>query len=137
MNRYIYLLLLFCGYTNLVTAQFTLSGIVTDNSEQDKIPKVEIFNLTTGDFTTADETGFFQFKQLQSGEYELAFFSYEYETITKTVNLTKDTQLTVALNPLQIELSEVVVAAKREELFALKRLRPVEGTAIYAGKKSE
>ena len=34
-------------------------------------------------------------------------------------------------------MSEVVVTQRKEKVFGLKQLKPVEGTAIYAGKKSE
>ncbi len=41
------------------------------------------------------------------------------------------------LQELGESLSEVVLTSRREKIFALRSLKKVEGTAIYAGKKSE
>jgi Fe(3+) dicitrate transport protein len=45
--------------------------------------------------------------------------------------------LNMVLEPLGVQLSEVIISQQREKVFALKQLKKVEGTAIYAGKKSE
>ena len=41
------------------------------------------------------------------------------------------------LKPLVEDLSEVVISAKKREVFQLSRLKDFEKTAIYAGKKTE
>ena len=41
------------------------------------------------------------------------------------------------LEPLAQKLTAVEIVARKAEYFDIRRLRPVEGTAIYAGKKSE
>lgn len=45
--------------------------------------------------------------------------------------------LTVYLAPLSTELDAVTVLAQQDDRQAIRRLRAVEGTAIYAGKKTE
>ena len=41
------------------------------------------------------------------------------------------------MEPLSSQLSEVEIRARRDELFAMKRLQSVEGTTINSGKKNE
>jgi len=41
------------------------------------------------------------------------------------------------MEALSTQLSEVQISARREELFAMKRLKSVEGTTINSGKKNE
>ena len=45
--------------------------------------------------------------------------------------------LTITLERLSQELSEVEIIAQKEKVFELQRLKDVEGTAIFAGKKTE
>src|SRR5690606_36449229 len=74
---------------------------------------------------------------LEEGSYEFAVFGYDHEIINRTISITGDTSLDFKLLPLSESLSEVVLTNRREQIFALRQLRKVEGTAIYAGKKSE
>ena len=51
--------------------------------------------------------------------------------------LKESVHLQIELKKLEVNLSEVIVAAEEEKQFGLRKLRAVEGTAIYAGKKTE
>jgi Fe(3+) dicitrate transport protein len=53
------------------------------------------------------------------------------------LTLTDFTDLKIELNFLSEELSEIQIKTRRAKVFELKRLKDVEGTAIYAGKKTE
>ncbi|HBY69119.1 MAG TPA: TonB-dependent receptor, partial [Flavobacteriaceae bacterium] len=84
-----------------------------------------------------DADGTFQFNDVPDGTYYFVVFTYEYQIQEQTVEVSEDTIVTFQLEPLGETLSEVVIKKQKERIFALKQLRPVEGTAIYAGKKSE
>lgn len=119
-----------------VNAQFSLSGKATDN---DGIPlnAVELYLKPTGDFSLSDNNGVYRFENITSGTYTLVAFSYGYKVGEQQVDLQQDTVIDVRLESLGEELSEVVLIQEREKVFALQNLRKVEGTAIYAGKKTE
>ncbi|WP_295181118.1 TonB-dependent receptor, partial [uncultured Christiangramia sp.] len=68
---------------------------------------------------------------------EFAIFSFEYAIADKEIFINADTRVNFELAKLSNNLSEVMITNRREEIFALRKLRKVEGTAIYAGKKSE
>ncbi len=101
------------------------------------IENAEVYNLTLGRSTVTDSLGGFEFSRIPAGSYELAVFDLEYEVLKKTVGIAQNTFLTFELEPLGEELSEVVITQRKKEFFALNHLKQVEGTAIYAGKKSE
>ena len=115
----------------------TLLGLVVDAETKQPLADAQIFIQETSGIYITDNKGKFEVNGLKDGFYSLTIFSYQYETIYERITLDTDVQLTFELNQLSAELSEVVINQKKEEIFALKRLNPVEGTAIYAGKKTE
>jgi len=118
-------------------AQFSITGKVLDDDGK-PINDVEVYLRQTQALVNSNADGNFSFTGLSTGNYELVAFAFEYDVFEESINLEADTTLTITLKRLQTqELSEVVLTQKREKVFALKKLRPVEGTAIYAGKKSE
>lgn len=120
-----------------VWAQLELTGKVTDEVTQKGIGGAQVYIQETRTLIETDQAGNFSFKNLSKGNYTLVIFSYQYESRTKLINLESSQNLNFELSELMTELSEVVISQKKEEIFGLKRLQPVEGTAIYAGKKSE
>lgn len=118
-------------------AQFTLKGKIVSTETGEPVANAEIYNRTTGQLTAANEEGNFQINSLPEGNYNLAVFGYDFEVKELQVELSENKLIRVELDPLAESLSEVVLVQRRKEIFALRNLRKVEGTAIYAGKKSE
>jgi len=123
--------------TAQLAAQYTLSGVVKDGDTNTPIRNAEVFLTSTGEVLKVDKQGKFKLGGLSEGEYEIIAFSFEYQTLTSHVRLPENSTIEINMEPLVTELSEVVIRQQRDELFNLKRLQPVEGTAIYAGKKTE
>jgi len=118
-------------------AQYDLSGTVIDASKQKPIADAEVFNKSTNYLLRTDNKGKFTFKNLKDGTYNIVVFVTGYNAYSNTVEISSDQKITIELQPYSTELNEVVINQKREEVFNLNRLNPVEGTSIYAGKKSE
>jgi Fe(3+) dicitrate transport protein len=119
------------------SAQVSLSGRVISSKDSSPVPEAEIYNKTTGKLTIADNDGNFLIEGLSQGVYDFAVFSFQYEVEEIKVAVTGNKEIVVRLSPLAENLSEVVLIQRREKVFALRSLKDVEGTAIYAGKKSE
>ncbi|MDR9442816.1 MAG: carboxypeptidase regulatory-like domain-containing protein [Schleiferiaceae bacterium] len=116
-------------------AQVALRGRVVDGAGR-ALPAVEVYLSGPQEFlATTDGQGRFA-QQLPPGAYRLIVFGAAYQTLRQKLTLQKDTSLTITLQPLSQNLNEVDVQATRSKL-GRKRLREVEGTALYAGKKSE
>lgn len=116
-------------------------GIVTvsviDQKSRRPIPYVEGALVDRYGFILADDKGMFTFPLMENGTASLVVSIVAYEAENLFIQASGDTAFTIELVPLSYDLTEVVVQQQKEVNFALKKLRPVEGTAIYEGKKSE
>ncbi|WP_421764023.1 TonB-dependent receptor domain-containing protein [Ekhidna sp.] len=118
-------------------AQLTLSGTIVDAESGKPITQAEIYDRNSSQLISTSRTGYFELNNLEPGTHQIVVMSLEYQTLEKAIELKDNQTITIPMEDFQQELSEVVISRKREEIFALNRLQPVEGTAIYAGKKSE
>ena len=120
-----------------VWGQISISGTVTD-IQGAPIPFAEVYLKQIQRLESVDDEGRFVFDNVPAGKYTVVAFAYEYEVWEKELFFDSEFTFTIQLKKLQVEkLSEVVMTQKRQEVFALKQLKKVEGTAIYAGKKTE
>ena len=130
----LFFLALSCGKIGF--CQFTFSGVIYDE-DQNTIAGVELFDHVSRMIVMSNEDGIFQFLNLAEGPHQITLFSLEYETETHDIDLRGNTEQNFTLRKLSIELGSVEIAAKRKELFAIKRLNDIEETSIFAGKKTE
>ena len=129
------LLLVFLSFP--VVGQFSISGQVVD-TEGEPISDAELYIKELERLETANSQGNYVLDDLSSGTYTLVVFAYEFEILEQDLVVNGNTTFNIVLQQLKTQnLSEVVLTQKREEVFALKQLKKVDGTAIYAGKKSE
>ncbi|WP_136480634.1 TonB-dependent receptor domain-containing protein [Cognatitamlana onchidii] len=117
-------------------AQHTIKGVVVFSEDNTPVAEVNIYDKVLGLITTTDANGQFEFSTSKES-LTLVFFSFEYEVREIVVQSSKDNNLNIVLEDLTTQLSEVEVTARRQKLFELQRLKDIEGTAIYAGKKTE
>ena len=134
LSAFLVVLLLLVSGT--AKADFSITGIVTDNT-QTPLKNVEVVLLPTNTTAFTNAKGRYAIKNLTAGDYELLFLLDNYETKQIKISLQESIEQNIELIELQFELNEVVVAAEQEKQFGLRKLRAVEGTAIYAGKKTE
>ncbi len=135
LREYSYLAVLFLTFP--VWGQLSVSGNIT-NEVGEPISDAEVYIRQLERLETSNSNGYFEFENIPGGKYSVVIFAYEYEVLEKKLTLDRDLTFDIQLVRLQTQnLSEVVLTRKREAVFALKQLKKVEGTAIYAGKKSE
>ena len=84
-----------------------------------------------------DAAGNFTLSNIKEGELKLTVFLQGYKNYVQKINIKSDTILFIQLDSLGNNLLEVVVEAEKENSFGIGKLMNVEGTSIYAGKKSE
>ncbi|MEP0005792.1 MAG: TonB-dependent receptor [Balneola sp.] len=132
------LFVIFCFICVPAFSQYSISGYITDNATGEPLSKVAIFEENSGESYEPNEEGYFQIQNLSYGKYNLFFFALGYEITNRVIQLGSENEvLNIQLSKLSGELSEVAVVNQREQIFSIKRLREVEGTSIYAGKKNE
>ena len=131
--------LLLIGLCTLpVLGQHQISGYVIDAESKVPIESVEIYDNNAGKSYSTNEEGYFEINNLAYGTYFLYFYKLGYEVEQRPIILdTKNADIYIELQKLSREMSEVAIIEQREQVFAMQRLREVEGTAIFAGKKNE
>ena len=130
------LLIVMCLLTLNIIAQTKVSGFVINKETNSPINDIEIFSKESGKLTTTNKEGFYEFTTNKK-KITLIFFSYSYKVAEQTITISKDTVINQKLEVLSEELSEVQIKIRKAKTFEIKRLKDVEGTAIYAGKKTE
>ena len=101
-----------------------------------RLDGVTIYDVESGLIGNTKSDGYYEILT-EKKLITLVFIAEGYQYFEKTLELKGDLVLNVVFsNPIQ-ELSEVVVKANNQKIFQLSKLKDVEGTAIYAGKKSE
>ncbi|MBP0904580.1 TonB-dependent receptor domain-containing protein [Mariniflexile gromovii] len=117
-------------------AQYKISGVVTNASTNQPVNQVEVYDKVSGLKATTNALGYYEF-ETEKKSITLVFFSYEFEVKEAIVSLSENTEVNIIVNPLAVKLSEVEISTRKAKVFELSRLKDVEGTAIYAGKKTE
>lgn len=130
------LLTIFIFVSLPIIGQSKVSGYITSSSTNEVISEVQVFDKVSGLLTTTDNTGYFEFLS-DKKEILLVFYKSEFEILEVQQVFVNSKQLNVFLVPLQENLTEIVINARRAKVFELNRLKDVEETAIYAGKKTE
>lgn len=107
---------------------------VVDDSTQSPVKDVIITCKKHNGLT--NELGVFAIT-LEKGEYTFTFQNLAYVSSAVKISLSTDTAIIITLKQVLSNLDEVNIEAAKENSFGITRLNNVEGTAIYAGKKSE
>lgn len=117
---------------------YEIHGVI-QLSDKGKIPSsAEVFINNTAQSVKVSRKGTFHFTNLEKGKYSLQAFVEGYKTGIKEVSIIdKSVSVSFSLSKLKGDLDELVVKETKQNEFGILRLKPVEGTAIYASKKSE
>jgi Fe(3+) dicitrate transport protein len=120
-----------------VFAQGTISGVVTDLNDN-VIQDAEVFLLPSAETFATDKRGKFNIPKHKAGDYQLVIFLLGYETVQQPISINNAAiELKIKLKKLEYDLNEVTVSIEKERQYSIRRLRAVEGTSIFAGKKTE
>ncbi len=120
----------------LIGQAFQLTGKVTEASQQKPIADAMVYIQESASTLEANKQGVFESEPLPGGKYTLTIFAEGYATEVLEVEASTAGPLDIRLRPLSINMETVEVEAEAER-HGLRRLRNVEGVAIYAAKKSE
>lgn len=129
-------------YRFLVLVLFTFKGFAQNSITGHvvsaggvRLEYVEIIDKSDGSKITTDKEGNFTINVNKNEPHELVFYKEKYEILEQSFSASAHTEI-VVLEKLT-KLSEVIVTKQREKLSAIRKLKDIEGTAIYAGKKTE
>ncbi|MBL4707343.1 MAG: TonB-dependent receptor [Flavobacteriales bacterium] len=136
MNKVLFFFLFFISYQGF-TQKYAIIGKVTFPENRSN-EKVEILLQEENRFTSLSESGTFRFDSLVPQQYTLSLFASGYQSLIKVIEVTdRNITLELILTPLQGKIGTITIIEEKDNYYGITRLKPVEGTAIYAGKKSE
>lgn len=114
----------------------TFSGVVI-NTDSSVVNDAEVFFQGTSYFTFTDHKGRFHLYQVVPATYVLIVNTKSSMTYTDTIRIDKDLFKTIVIDTIKHESNVVVIEGKVDETNGISRLEDVEGTSIYAGRKTE
>jgi Fe(3+) dicitrate transport protein len=130
------ILVVFLLFLQSVTfSQYKISGVVVSDDNR-PINKVQIYDETGGLLAQTGILGKFKFST-EKEAVQLIIYVEEYQLKNVFIELKDFVNLKVTLETFTQNLSEIQIKARTAKVFELKRLKDVEGTSIFAGKKTE
>lgn len=125
----------FLCFQAVIYSQYKITGFVVSETNK-PINKVQIYDENGGLLGQTGVLGKFSFSTSKK-EIPLIFYVENYRLKNVYAQLKSYANLKVTLSYFSENLSEIQLKARKEKVFELKRLKDVEGTAIFAGKKTE
>jgi Fe(3+) dicitrate transport protein len=137
--RVFYILVLFLFVSIGSKAQtFSVTGFVVSEEKKEPLPNITVSLKHTAYYAVTDENGKYVLTNVKPGKYTLYIASVGHKkTETKIVVTDKNITVDVHLKEHIVQMDSIVIVGGKEKTFGITRLKDVDGTAIYAGKKSE
>jgi Fe(3+) dicitrate transport protein len=132
LKGFSFLFILFFSIT--LFGQTRISGVV-QKSDDKPVSGVEIYNTSSSAKTITDDNGIFTLEIKQGSTNQIVLYKDGFQLLEATISANENNKVFV-LVPIT-NLSEVIIQNERAKLFNINKLKDVEGTAIYAGKKTE
>ena len=124
--------------TILPAQTFSIKGQIIQSNQASPIERTTILIKENKRQTKSDERGIFQFSNLRQGIYHLLFYKEGLSSETREVKIIdQDITLMIVMDTLGTTLKAVEIESEKQNNFGIRRLRNVEGMAIYAAKKTE
>jgi Fe(3+) dicitrate transport protein len=137
MKKFSLIIIFFIVWSAATAQTFSISGKIT-GTENSILSNATVLIKNTNYYSVADETGNYTIHNVKPGTYQISVSYIGYTEALKEVIITdKDLKIDFQLTEEILIVDSVEVKHKKEKTFGVTRLRDVEGTAIYAGKKSE
>lgn len=120
-----------------VSGQIIIRGTVTDNLGKPMYGVVVHVDGITESVNT-NAKGNYKFVGLAAGPKKITFFQPGFAKIVRNVDPKNGVhRLNVKMQPLSMELTGVTIKEEKDPTAVMTSLKPVEGVAIYASKKTE
>ena len=136
LKEYKFIILIIIATFNIVKGQNKVYGLIEIEEDGFSNDEVFIYDGNNKFLTTTNKEGYYEFFTDKT-QMNIIFLLVGSQYVQKEVNISKDTEINIVFEKKTEILSEVVIKGYKIREFQLKRLKDVEGTSIFAGKKSE
>lgn len=131
----LFVFVLFIGITSTMYAQHQVSGVVTADTNE-ALNKVQVYSKSGGLLATTNAKGYYSFSTKKE-QLQLVFYSEGFRIKEQNITVNKNVTINITLKRFEEQLTEIQINARKAKVFELTRLKDVEETAIFAGKKTE
>ena len=128
--------ILFCLWSVVALAENILIKVI-DSRTKFPIEGVEIYSFHLGYMGITDREGKLVIRTKDQTKEHLTLFLPSYKSKEIAVYPKQKEEYIIEMSPLELTLNQVILEEEKKKQFALQSLKPVVGTSIYAGKKSE
>ena len=132
--KVLFYLLFFGAY--LSQAQNKVFGLIEVEDETLSVEDIFIYDGNNKFLTSTDKKGYYEFLTSKN-KMNLIYLLIGSQFIEKEIDIKPNTEINIFFKKQTKILSEVIIKGQKIKEFQLKRLKDVEGTSIYAGKKTE
>ena len=132
--KVIFCFLFFGAY--LSQAQNKIFGLIEVEDETLSVEDIFIYDGNNKFLTSTDKKGYYEFLTSKN-KMNLIYLLVGSQFIEKEIDIKPNTEINIFFKKETKILSEVIIKGQKIKEFQLKRLKDVEGTSIYAGKKTE
>ena len=132
--KVIFSFLFFGAY--LSQAQNKVFGLIEVEDETLSVEDIFIYDGNNKFLTSTDKKGYYEFLTSKN-KMNLIYLLVGSQFIEKEIDIKPNTEINIFFKKETKILSEVIIKGQKIKEFQLKRLKDVEGTSIYAGKKTE
>jgi Fe(3+) dicitrate transport protein len=115
--------------------QVSVKGLLYDEATGKAVSNASV--VCAHEVTETDSNGYFFISVPSRDQARIVVSHPSYKTFSRNFKAQEDIELVLFANAHTVNLTEVTVKAGKENSFGISRLNNVEGTTIYAGKKSE
>lgn len=119
MKRALLLVAILFVQMHILFSQNSISGVLVDSSNNDKLPFVNVGLMRAVDSTfvsgtASNESGYFKLEHIPAGKYVFLVSSIGYESIKKDIDVTSDIDMgVVMMKPGSTRLDDIVIIEKR------------------------
>ena len=135
MKNYIFLILFLLAWQQILWAQFTISGKITDDNDQPVMgADIYIEQLHIG--TTSDPNGFYQLNNIPKGTHKLTISFIGFNTENKDIQISSsDLTFNLQLKASLFHMDEIIVSAPFNKLQS-ENVMKIESKTITTLKKN-
>ncbi|MDB5256644.1 MAG: hypothetical protein JWM14_1339 [Chitinophagaceae bacterium] len=117
---------------------YNVFGTITSETPGESLGNISVGLKHSSYYTVTDEQGHYTITNVKSGKYTLVISSLGHKKVEREIVVAgHDLSVDVPLKGHVSSVDSIVVVGEKEKTFGVTRLKDVEGTAIYAGKKTE
>ncbi len=117
-------------------SQIKVTGYIYDDMTNIGLSNVSIFNPKTSEIKYSNKDGYYEIV-ISNYDTEISFYLEGYNLYNKVFGSSENKESNIRLSSNIEILNEVIVRANKKRIFQIQRMKDIEETKIYAGKKNE